>query len=141
MPLYKTLNKFSRKPDSMEMATSCLFTGISFKLKETNTFIYLFFFCLFYWANLPRGKEHEQDSGPLRGAPPYTIQKDQRDRPQLRPQQFIKHNRLNQLTIYKHDGGADRFPLGSFSCSITDHVMILLGIPAFKFSNSRAQNL
>ena len=27
--------------------------------------------CLFYWANLLRGKEHEQDSGPLRGAPPY----------------------------------------------------------------------
>ena len=91
MPLYKTLNKFSRKPDRMEMATSCLFTGIPLKLKETNT--------------------------------------------------FIKHNRLNQLTIYKHDGGTDRFPLGSFSCSITDHVMILLGIPAFKFSNSRAQNL
>ena len=21
--------------------------------------------CLFYWANLPRGKEHEQDSGPM----------------------------------------------------------------------------
>ena len=38
--------------------------------------------CLFYWANLPRGKEHEQDSGPLRGAPPYPIQKDQRDRPE-----------------------------------------------------------
>ena len=40
--------------------------------------------CLFYWANLPRGKEHEQDSGPMRGAPPYPIQKDQRDRPQHR---------------------------------------------------------
>ena len=40
--------------------------------------------CLFYWASLPRGKEHEQDSGPMRGAPPYPIQKDQRDRPQHR---------------------------------------------------------
>ena len=40
--------------------------------------------CLFYWANLPRGKEHEQDSGPMRVSPPYPIQKDQRDRPQHR---------------------------------------------------------
>ena len=40
--------------------------------------------CLFYWASLPRGKEHKQDSGPMRGAPPYPIQKDQRDRPQHR---------------------------------------------------------
>ena len=30
--------------------------------------------CLFYWASLPRGKEHEQDSGPMRGAPPYPTQ-------------------------------------------------------------------
>ena len=30
--------------------------------------------CLFYWANLPRGKEHEQYSGPMRGAPPYPTQ-------------------------------------------------------------------
>ena len=40
--------------------------------------------CLFYWASLPRGKEHEQDSGPMRGAPPYPIQKYQSDRPQHR---------------------------------------------------------
>ena len=52
-------------------------------------FFVLFFFtrhlvCLFYWANLPRGKEQEQESGPMRGAPPYPIQKDQRDKPQHR---------------------------------------------------------
>ena len=40
--------------------------------------------CLFYWANLPRGKEHEQDSGPMGGAPPYPIQKDQREHRELR---------------------------------------------------------
>ena len=45
---------------------------------------FCFCFVSFYWANLPRGKEHEQDSGPMRGAPPYTIQKDQRDGPQHR---------------------------------------------------------
>ena len=49
-----------------------------------SNLIVLFCFVSFYWANLPRGKEHEQDSGPMRGAPPYTIQKDQRDRPQHR---------------------------------------------------------
>ena len=54
-----------------------------FKNKLYLCFV-LFCFVSFYWANLPRGKEHEQDSGPMRGAPPYTIQKDQRDRPQHR---------------------------------------------------------
>ena len=52
--------------------------------KVRQMVLFLFCFVSFYWANLPRGKEHEQDSGPMRGAPPYTIQKDQRDRPQHR---------------------------------------------------------
>ena len=58
-------------------------------IEEVTVQTILFYFtrhlvCLFYWANLPRGKEHEQDSGPMRGAPPYPTQKDQRDRPQHR---------------------------------------------------------
>ena len=41
--------------------------------------------CLFYWANLPRGKEHEQDRSYARCSTlPYPDQKDQRDRPQHR---------------------------------------------------------
>ena len=47
--------------------------------------------CLFYWVNLPRGKEHEQDSGPMRGAPPYPTQ--------TRKTREIDHNTRNYMYV------------------------------------------
>ena len=33
--------------------------------KMRSLLVWFALLCLFYWANLPRGKEHEQDSGPM----------------------------------------------------------------------------